>query len=71
MKPRTLSLFGMKGVLDPLNRVADVTLEVRERPRFPLWPLSRLRLELVGELPVVEGEHPAAGVVNQHDLLGT
>src|SRR5207247_7735692 len=56
-------------VLDALDRVADVLVDVRERARLPLGPLAGLLLELVRELLIVDRQHPAVGVMDQHDLL--
>src|SRR5665811_1422209 len=56
---------------DPGDRLADVVGRVREGLGGPRWPDAGLRLDRGPELVVGEGEHPAVGVVDEHDLPGT
>src|SRR5918995_3087772 len=57
--------------LDPRDRLTEVLPEIVERLRRPLRLDPRLPLDLMPELVVAEGQHPAVGVVDEHDLLGS
>src|ERR1700704_1749542 len=56
--------------LDAGDRLAHVLVDVVEGLGRPLGLDPRLLLELGLEVVVVEGEHPAVGVVDEDDLLG-
>src|SRR5579862_7744152 len=57
-------------LLDPSDRLADVLFEIVKRLGRPLGLDAGLVLDLPSELVVAEGQHPAVGVVDKHDLLG-
>ncbi len=69
--PRTWSVCGMNGLdRDPVDRLADVGVQVGERLGRPLGLQPGLVLDALLELVVGEGQHPAVGVVDEDDLLG-
>src|SRR5262245_13133878 len=57
--------------LDARDRLAHVLLEVVEGLRSPLRLHAGLVLNLTAEFIVLEGQHSAVGVVDEHDLLRT
>src|SRR5690348_9877091 len=62
-------LVGDEGAgLDPGDGLANVALEVGERFQGEWRPDAGVRLDLGLDLVVVEGQHAAAGVVDEDDL---
>src|SRR3954454_23907958 len=56
--------------LDAGERLADVLVQVAERLGGPRRLDARVLLDLVPEVVVVEREHAAVRVVDEHDLFG-
>src|SRR5215469_10030773 len=56
--------------LDPADRLPHVLVQVGEGLGAPLWLDPGVVLDGPLELVVGEGQHPAVGVVDQHDLAG-
>jgi len=57
--------------LDAGDAVAHVGVQVAERLGHPRWFDPGLDPDLLTKFVVGEGQHPAVGVVDEDDLLGT
>ena len=68
--PDRLLVWDERARPDRLDRMAEAALDVLECSGVPVGARPAALLEPPLELLVGEGEHPAVGVVDEHDLLG-
>src|SRR5690242_11499136 len=55
----------------PGDRLFHIVLEIRKRLQGERRPDADLRLDLLLDVVILEGQHPAIGVMDQDDLVRT